>query len=329
MHRIFTRVFQHALIGATTAVLLTAGVSRAEEPKYPNKPIKVVVAYAPGATDIAVRPFTEKLSAYFGQPFMFDYKPGAAGAIGASFVAKSKPDGYTIFVTSHGPLINPYIKDNIDYTIDDFVPIARMVRSPYGLWVKGDSRWKTLKDLVDEAKKNPGQVSLGTAGVLSMPFVTAYAFMKSAGIKANHIPMQGDTPAITGLLGGHIDLAVTTLIPASPHIRSGGLRPLVVFEKERLKEFPDIPTATEMGYPVVLYTWFGFLAPKGTPKEVITTLTNAIEKITREDSVFIEERLSKISQVLGFLNAEEFGKQIKTDIDVVKVIVKDINEKDK
>ncbi len=98
------------------------------------------MAYAPGATDNAARPFTDTLSADFGQPVIFEYKPGASGATGASFVAKSKPDGYTIFVTSHGPLINPYIKNNIGYTIDDFVSIAGVVRSPFGLWVKGDSR---------------------------------------------------------------------------------------------------------------------------------------------------------------------------------------------
>jgi tripartite-type tricarboxylate transporter receptor subunit TctC len=300
------------------------------EIKYPTKPIQIVIGYAPGATDMVIRPLTEKLPEYLGQTLPFVYKPGAGGAVGASFVAKSKPDGYTIFVSSSGAVIlNPLSKEGLDYTLDDFIPICRLGSFPLVLAVKTDSPWKTLKDVVEAAKKSPGKLNFSSSGVFSTPHLLTEMFIKSAGINLTHVPCVGTGPAVTALLGGHVNMAASPLYGVEPHSKSGALRIIAIGTKERSKQVPNVPTFSESGYPVIFSAWHGFFAPKGTPKEVIGVFSSACKKVVENHKSFVEDQLEKISVNLDFLNPEEFAKEVKAENEAMKKIVPDLAKSSK
>jgi len=302
-----------------------ANESWAVEGKYPNKPIQIVIPFQPGSTDMAFRPFTEKLPEYLRQPLTFVYKPGAAGATGASFVAKAKPDGYTIIGGPQSPFItSPLTMEGLDYTLDDFVPVCRLVSGPLVIAVKTDSPWKTIKDVVEEAKRSPGKLTYSTPGVFTSQHIAMEMFAKAAGVSVTHVPCTGGNPAATAVLGGHVSMTSSTMTPVAPHIKSGTMRIIGVFEKEKLKEYPDVPTFSESGYPVVLSMWYGFLAPKGTPEEVIRTIYTACKNLIENHKSFVEDRLENLSLKLGFLSPDEFAKEIKAEYEVRKRIVKEL-----
>jgi tripartite-type tricarboxylate transporter receptor subunit TctC len=319
----WTKVF--AVIIPSIVMVWIVSEAWTAEGKYPNRPIRVVIGYTPGSTDMAFRPFADKLPEYIGQPITFVYKPGATGAVGASFVAKAKPDGYTLIGAPAASVLTPPLtQEGLDYTVDDFVPICRLVKSPIMLVVKTDAPWKTVKDVVEEAKKFPGKLAYSSAGVFSSANLSMEWFLKSAGINMTHVPCEGSTPAVTALLGSHVNMTSSAMASPMPHIKAGTIRPIGVFEKNRLKEFPGVPTFLESGYPVVLYTWYGFMVPKGTPEEVIKTIYMACKKVVEEHRDFIEDRLGKMSFKLDFLSPEEFASEVKAENEIMKNIIKDL-----
>lgn len=165
----------------------------AAERKYPNRPIQVVIAAAPGGTDLIFRPFTEKMAEVLGQPMAFVFKPGASGMTGASFVAQSKPDGYTLIGTSNTPVMIAPLTKEADYSIDDFVPICRLVKTPLMVAVRTDSPWKSIKDIAAEAKKSPGLLTFSTSGVFSFNHLLMEMFTKHAGIQLTMFPARAPT----------------------------------------------------------------------------------------------------------------------------------------
>jgi tripartite-type tricarboxylate transporter receptor subunit TctC len=308
------------------AIGWAASNSWAAEAKYPNRLIQVVVPYQPGFTDVVLRLFTDKWQESLGQPLAFVYKPGAAGAVGASFVAKAKPDGYTLVGSTNAPVLLSPITKELDYTPDDFAPICRLTKTPVMFTVKADSPWKTLKDLVEEAKKNPGKVTYATSGIFGTSHFPVEMFVKFAKINMTHVPCAGDTPAVTALLGGGVNMVSCTVTAVVPHIKSGALRPIGVFAKERLKEFPDVPTFSELGYPVVQYVWVGLLAPKGVPEEVVKTIHTTCKKIVENQKSVIEDRLEKMSLLLDVLGPQEFANELKAEGATMKGIFNDLKK---
>lgn len=300
--------------------------SWAAEKKYPNRPIQVVICYSPGSTDMAIRPIVDRLPEYLGQPVTFVYKPGASGAVGGSYVSKVKADGYTLIGTSQSPIMLCPLTKEVDYTLDNFIPICRLVKSPVLVAVKADSPWKTVKDLVEEAKKSPGKLTFSSTGVLGTPTLPMEIFVKLTDIKMTHVPCPGTAPAVTALLGGHVHSTTATLASITPHIKSGALRPLGVFEKKRIKAFPDVPTFTEQGYPVALTVWYGLLAPKGTSDEVVKKIYGACKKILDDHRKSVEDQLDNLSLELDFAGPEQFAKEIKEENDMMGKIVKDLME---
>jgi len=298
----------------------------AAEAKFPTRPIQIIIGFQPGSTDIALRPFTEKLPEYLGQPISFVYKPGATGAVGASFVARAKPDGYTLMGTTQAAVVIIPLTMESDYKLDDFTPICRLVRTSIILAVKADSRWKTLKDIVEEAKKSPGKLTYSSAGIFGNNHLAMEMFLKSIGVDITHVPCAGSTPAVTALLGGHVDMTSSTMGPISPHLKAGAVRPIAFFEKERLKEYPNIPTFAELGYPVIYPVWYGLFAPKGTPEEVVKTIYKGLEKVVENHKNFIEDRLEKVSLNLDVVNPEEFAKEVKVLNESLKKILKDLKQ---
>jgi len=315
-------------IGVLALVLLflwTNEVFSAEQ-KFPARPIQVIIPFAPGDTDNLLRPFIEKMPEYLGQPLTFVYKPGAAGTLGAGFVASAKPDGYTLLGISQSALtIVPHLQ-KADYTLESFIPISCLVESPILLVGQPDAPWKNLKELVAEAKNNPGKINLTTAGTFNIAHIAFEAFAKKASIKVNYIPSQGSGPAMTAVLGGHVHLASGAIVPALPHIKAGTLRALAVYTANRVKDLPDVPTFTEAGYSVIIPVYYGFLAPKDTPKEVIETLHLSIKKVVEHHGVFVNERLSKLGAKAIYIELKEYANLLKSQYEYYGELIKGIKQ---
>lgn len=303
----------------------TAGVHFAAGQKYPTKPIQVIIPFAPGDTDNLLRPFIEKMPEFLGQPLTFVYKPGAAGTLGAGVVASAKPDGYTLGGLSQSALtIVPHVQKDVSFTLQSFAPIACLVESPILLVAKADGPWKNLKDLVAEAKSKPGQINFTTAGTYNIGHIAFEAFAKKAGIKLNFIPSQGSGPSITAVLGGHVQLASAAIVPALPHIQAGTLRALGIYSEKRVAALPDAPTFEELGYPVVIPVYYGFIAPKGTPKEVIEKLHLAAQKVIESHGDFLNERLSKMGARRIFIGTSQYANLLQSQYNYYGELIRGI-----
>jgi tripartite-type tricarboxylate transporter receptor subunit TctC len=299
----------------------------AEKP-YPNRLINLVVAYAPGSTDTYVRSHVEKIQEQLGQPISFVYKPGATGTIGATFVAKSNPDGYTLLTGSNAPVIyGPVTKEGLEYTYDSFVPICRLVIVPLFLAVKADSPLKTLDDVIAAAKASPGKLTFSTSGVFGTPHFGMETFVKSAGIKLTHVPCAGSAPAVTALLGDHVAMTGSDIGPLKPHVDAGTVRLIAMMDEKRSQMYPNIPTFLELGYRVICPAWYGLFAPKGTPKEVIDTIYNAAKKANDVNRDYIEGKCKNLGIEISFLNAVEFDRVNRLQLETSTSIYKDIKGK--
>jgi tripartite-type tricarboxylate transporter receptor subunit TctC len=296
-------------------ILSSVDINFAAGPKYPIKPIQVTVAFAPGDTDVVLRPFVEKMPDYLGQPMTIVYKPGAAGALGATSVVNSNPDGHTLLgSTQSAMVVIPLTQKGVSYTLDSFTPICVVAESYPTLWVQSNARWKNLPELVAEAKKKPGMVNFTSPGTMAIQHLLVEAFASEAGIKLNHIPAQGGATQITALLGGHVD------------ILSGALRPLGIFSPQRTRALPNAPTISEQGYRVDTPMIYGFVAPKDTPKEVVEALSSAARKVIENHKPLLVERYDKMGVEIRYLSPEEYGANMRRQRDFFSKIVKDLTK---
>ncbi len=295
--------------------------------KYPSRPIEVVIGFGPGSTDVALRPFVEKLQEVLGQPISFVYKPGAGGAIGASFVAKAKPDGYTLFGCSMAPLVTgPLTMEGLDYSLDSFVPIVRTVVQPVGLAVKADARWKTLKDFIEEARKSPGKLSFTTVARFGTDHIPMEMLQKMEGFKLTNVPTTGTADCMSAVLGGHTSMNVQNMVPLAPHLRSGALRALAIIGKERFSEFPDVPTLAELGYPIFYMGWYGIVGPKGMPKDVLQTILNACDKVMELHGKTLQDQQKKMMSTPAYIKGDDFGKELRAYHDMTKKVLEDLKK---
>lgn len=319
------RSFSLGAVAAIGAIGLSATHGIAAD-KFPLQPIQLVIPFAPGDTDSMLRPFVEKMGEFLGQPVVMNYKPGAGGGVGAGFVAAAKPDGYTLVGTSPGSIVVvPLANKDIKYTPESFTPIAALAEGGLMLVVAASSPWKTVKDLVEFSKKNPGKTTFTSSGALGITHLLAEIFSKDAGVKWTHIPYQGSAPAITALLGGHVDMASTAIAPAQAHIKAGTLRPLAVFGDTRLKAYPDVPTLKELGYNVGSPVLYGISAPKGTPKEVVDALYAAAQKATDKYNDQITGNLTLLGAQINLLGPEQYAAYLKTQTQMFSAAVRTLN----
>jgi tripartite-type tricarboxylate transporter receptor subunit TctC len=293
------------------AVLLLLVVSGAAFAEYPTKPVTMIVAYAAGgSTDILARITAKYLEAELKQPFVVVNKPGAAGSVGFTSIAKAKPDGYSIgLINLSGVVVNPIVQpDVVRYRITDFVGIANVVTDPGVFCVKADSPIKTLADLVAAAKANPGKLAISHEGKGAGDHLGVVEFMKKAGAELNPIPFEGDAPAKAALLGGHIDVLAVNVSEIAEMVKTGQLRALAVQNAKRSAELPDVPTFAELGYPTVIQGTAsrGFAAPKDIPSEALATLVSAMKKIVASEEYKAE--LKKLNMPIDFVPGEEFTK---------------------
>jgi tripartite-type tricarboxylate transporter receptor subunit TctC len=303
------------------------GEALAAEKKFPSKPIQVIIPFQPGDTDNLLRPFVEKMPEYLGQPVNLVYKPGAAGSVGAGFVAASKPDGYLLVGSSHSSIVVvPLTQKDVGYTWKSFAPVCSLVDASSLLVVQTSSPWKTLKDLVESAKQSPGKITYSSSGTFGSNHLIPEALCKEAGIKMTYVPSQGSGPTITALLGGHVDVASTAIAPALPHLRAGTLRPLAVYKPTRMRALPDAPSLVELGYPISSSSPYGLLAPKGTPKAIVEAIYLSAKKVVENHRTFAVERLDRLGAELDFEGPEEYtthlAKQYELFSEIFKIVKK-------
>ena len=292
-------------------LLLLLSVSGTAFAAYPTEPVTMIVAYAAGgSTDILARITAKYLEAELKEPFVVVNKPGAAGSVGFTSIAKAKPDGYTIgLINLSGVIVNPIVQpDVVRYRITDFAGIANVVTDPGVFCVKTDSSIKTLADLIEAAKANPGKLSISHEGAGSGDHLGVVEFMKKAGIELNPVPFEGDAPAKAALLGGHIDVLAVNVSEVAEMVNTGQLRALAVQNPKRSVELPEVPTFAELGFPTVMQGTAsrGFAAPKDIPAEALDVLVEAMKKIVASPEYQAE--LKKLNMPIDFIPGEEFTK---------------------
>jgi tripartite-type tricarboxylate transporter receptor subunit TctC len=293
---------------ATTAATLAAGPALAQE-IFPSRPVTLVNPFPPGgAVDVVGRPFATVLEPLLKQPVVIETKAGAAGAVGAQFAASAKPDGYTLL--AHLPSISGF--EAVDrlfgrtpkFTRADFIPIARLTEGPLVVVVNDQQPYKTLKELVDDAKKDPNKLTFSSSGLYGALHLPTALFMQATGIQMKHLPTAGGGPALAAILGNNSQVLVSSIAAASAQMKAGKLRALASFSPKRAAGAPDVPTLKELGYDVEFSIWVGLFAPKGTPEPVIAKLRTETKNAV-EDEQF-KKAILNIGDVVAFLDQPQF-----------------------
>lgn len=305
-------------------VALIAASSSAPAQTYPNKAIKMIVPFPPGGiSDVIGRVVAQKLSENFGQPVVVENRPGAATRIAAEFIAKSAPDGYTLYftdITTHS--INASLYSKLAYdSIKDFSPISMVTSTPLILVMHPSVPAKSVKELIAVAKSKPGQLNIGISGLGTITHLAAEMFKTMAGVQMVNIPYTGSAPATTGILSGEASLMFSTMPAGLPHVKGGKLRGLAVTTPNRVATAPDIPTMIEAGVPgFEAVLWSGILAPAKTPKEVVTKLNQEIRRVLQMPDV--KERFAAQGGEPSPSTPEELEAQLKNLIEKWGKIVK-------
>ena len=262
-----------ALVRLLVYLGLCLFTSAASAQSYPSKPIRLLVPFPPGgSSDLVARAYASRLSELLGQQVIVDYRGGAGGSIGAAEVARAMPDGYTLLQVWDTHAVNHHVyKVQYDFS-KSFAPISLLVQAPGILVANPGFPPSTIAELIEYAKANPEKVTYGSAGAGSSNHVSALLFSRLTGVKMTHVPYKGGGPLMTDLLGGHVNMAFGTLPLYEEHVRSGKLKVIATLGKTRITQFPDVPAAAETVPGLEARTWFGLLAPAGTPKEVLARL---------------------------------------------------------
>ena len=302
-------------VAAALAVAAVSGLALAQS--YPSKPVKIVIPFVPGGpSDTVGRAIGSKFQEFLGQPAIVENRPGANGAIAAELVARSDPDGYTILVGSIGVFsINAALHKDLRYhPVRDFAPITLAVTTPNVLVTKLDFPAKTVKELVEYARKNPGRISYGSSGAGSSDHLTAELFKQMTNTFGVHIPYRGGAAVVTDLLGGQVEASFQNLGTVATQIRAGKIRALAVTANSRASALPEIPTMAEAGFPgLVVTSWQAAAAPARTPREIVAKLNDAAVKALRSPE--IRERLTSIGFDVAASTPEEFGKFMQDEIE--------------
>ena len=308
---------------SVTALLRALGLSAllyvcaagAAQADYPDRPVRLIAPFpAGGLADVLARAVGDELTRSLGQPVIVENRAGAGGNIGAEAVARSAPDGYTLLMTSAGILTaNQFLYASMPFDPEkDFVTVSNVADMPMMVVVGPRVEAKTLKEFVALARANPGKLNFGSPGIGTTGHLGLAMFMHAAGIKLTHVPYRGAAPAITDLLAGQIDGVVDNPPTVLPHIQSGKLRPLAVAAKQRMALLPDLPTAAEAGVAnFEASSWFGVVAPAGTPPAIVERLHKDIAAALRKPAV--QERFAKSGARLLGNSPAEFAQQITHD----------------
>jgi len=309
------------LLIAAAAVFAVA--SATAQAAYPAKVIKIVVPFTAGsATDIMARIVGEKLSASLGQGVVVENRPGAGGTLGASQVAKSEPDGYTLLVVSTGHVVNPALYANLNYeTLGDFAGVTPLAALPSVLVVGAGSPIKNVTELLAAAKAKPGQLNYASAGVGSATHVNAEKFRAQANIQVTHIPFKGTPETIVETSSGRVDFMFTPVLASIPSIRDNRMRAIAVSTSKRSSALPDVPTVAEAGLPGFVFDfWIGMLAPAKTPRAIVNKLNAEVRNILQQPDV--KDRLSKLGADPMPMSPEQFDAYMKEEFATLGAVMK-------
>ena len=312
-HAVLRMLF--ALAAAIVPAMAGAQAVSKDQPAYPVKPIRLVVTFAPGGTtDIQARMLVEKLAPRLGQQVLIDNRGGAGGNIGMEIVARAPADGYTLVITVVGTwAVNPYLY-KLPYDVQkDFAPIIHVATTPGVLVVHPSLPAKTVKELIALARKRPGELAYGTAGLGSFTHISAELFGVMTGTRMTHVPYKGSGPATADLIGGHIQLSFSSAVPAMPQIQSGRLRALATTGSKRLAVLPDLPTVAEAG--VAGYessTWTAMAAPARTPQAIVERLNREVAAVLQMPD--IQERSAAMGSIITGGTPEWFQEYLKSEL---------------
>ncbi|MSP89080.1 MAG: tripartite tricarboxylate transporter substrate binding protein [Alphaproteobacteria bacterium] len=279
---------------------------------YPSRPITMIVPFPPGGVaDQTARPVAATMERLLKQPVVVSNRQGAGGAVGMAATANAKPDGYTIMTALSSISVIPEADKLFNrtpaYQMAQFAPIALVTADPTILVVPADSPWKTLAEFVADAKKRPGEISYSSSGLYGTLHLAMEMFAHAAGIKLKHVPFNGAGPALTALLGNHVQALASGPGVVIPQIQAGKLRPLANWGAKRIAAMPDVATFKELGYPSVEFTiWAGVFAPAGTPEPVLTVLRETMGRVVADGE--FKSAMEKLQTPIAYLDAPEFRK---------------------
>lgn len=302
--------------GLMALAALSAGTAAQAQDNWPNKPVRMVVPFAPGgSTDVVGRMLAQRLSTIWGQSVVVENRAGAGGNVGADVVAKSAGDGYTLLMASGSVTINPALYKRMPFdTKKDLLPVTNVAQGPMLVVVQDGSPHKTLKDLVAEAKAKPGSINFASAGVGSQVHLAAENFADAAGIDIQHVPYKGEALGYTDLISGQVQMMVGNFAAASALLGPNRLRALAVTSRQRMPQLPDVPTAHEAGLPnFENIGWFGLLAPAGTPGPVIQKIQRDVAQAMGETEIKARLYVQGMSPVVN--STPEFTQQIDRELE--------------
>lgn len=312
-----------AVSGVVAGVISAFALSATAQAAYPDKPVRVVVGFsAGGTTDVIARIMAKELTQELGQSFVIENKPGGGSNIATDYVARATPDGYTVLFVAVTSAINQTLYKNVNFDLTkDFTPVALGAKVPNVLVINPQVPVKSVQELVDYAKKNPGKLAFASSGSGTSIHMAGELFKQRAGIDVLHVPYKGSAPAITDLIGGQVQFMFDNMPSSWPHVQSGKLRALAVTTTDRSKSAPDLPTMQESGFEKFdVSSWFGMIAPAGTPPEVIEKLNAAMNKaLDKPEVIKAYESLGAVGQKT---TPAEFGAFIKSEVEGWAPVVK-------
>ncbi|MGQ0664443.1 MAG: tripartite tricarboxylate transporter substrate binding protein [Pseudomonadota bacterium] len=314
------------LLVAALALLAAVPAAKAQT-AYPTRPVTVVVPFPPGGlADLSARTLAPSLERVLKQPIVIANRAGAAGAVGLQSVAIANPDGYTLIVAlvsiSTIPEVDAVFGRSPAYTRDQFVAIARLNADPPMLVVNATQPWKTLNELVEDAKRRAGEIVYTSSGIYGASHVPMEMFLHAAGLKMRHLPFTGGAPAMTAVLGNHAAMWASPPALAAPHLAAGKLRPLATWGQERLAEFRDVPTLKELGYDLEYYLWAGMFAPRAVPADIVRILRQAVAQAVRDPE--FKTAMDKIQTPIAYQDGDEFKAWWDADAARLAVAIKRI-----
>ncbi|MDS1142298.1 tripartite tricarboxylate transporter substrate binding protein [Pusillimonas sp. SM2304] len=303
-------------MGSSLLLAGALGFSSSASAAYPDHAIRLVVGFsAGGTTDVVARIVGKEIGDALGQPVVVENRPGAGSNIATEMVARADPDGYTLYMVAVTSAINQTLYKNLRFNlVEDFSPVALAVRVPNVLVVNPKVPVNSVKELVDYAKANPGKLNFASSGSGTSIHMAGELFKQLADIDVTHIPYKGSSPATTDLIGGQVDYMFDNMPSAWPHVEADKLRALAVTTADRSKTAPNLPTMQESGFPSFdVSSWFGVIAPKGTPDDIVTKLNEAILAALAKPEV--QQRLEDLGAVPAKTTPAEFGDFIKSEVE--------------